>query len=1114
MENQFPASSENPEQDEYLNFLDTRPLQESNSAAITPQAILARSSIHSSTNLQSVSPASVLSPMTQTHTMHTASPQQVLNSGPTPQQVLTHSVSSQQLQNQAQSQVPVPTQSQTPTQSQIQAQAPTPQAILSNTNSVQDPQLSNTNTRSNSAFADRTAMFAALQQRQQQQRQKLQMMQQTASRTGSPQDSTVKRPSAEPQSQSSSTGQIQQIQGNSPNPDSLQQQPQQRQAIQNLDPDVQRRVSSELNNKQFELFMKSLVENCKRRNAPLHSFPEIQGRRVNLFVLYTMVQKLGGGESVTRFQQWPMLTQKLRLPDDSSQQLATLYYHLLLPYEQYLASPEGIKETQSKRLFLQQFLQELLKKILGTPAIAPPANETRPSNYASASHSNSPDPNKVKKPRKPKTKKKSKKDLEREMKYQQEQLQRQHQIQQEQQSKLLMEQKAKQQLEQLRLQQQQALQHSIEYQKLPKFYKRSFARNYVPSSRPIETSNGYDMRAVSQIGEKIDANKPVFLFAPELGTINLHALSMSLLSGCLSEVNVALNTLLVTSADSVLSIPLDRFNGLIDSLTILGCQLLNKLCLSTDLSGPSNEHHLKDYDVDILLREDTKYSRASDMLDAVFEAKLRSGNNEDLTIRVDSLTGVDLQQVHPAQEQIPVSISNLGDDEEEKDEEKPQKRRYEFSKCWHYLPEALCVADDMSTCKLNVTDYLSSLRTVRDEVDSLSTKVTTRGAENHQLMMVDQLSTISMIIRNLSFNEVNTSPIATSQSFKRFLSDLTWALFLHSDKFLFHRKCFNFRKDIIITLTNIAHLFKIEDHVCACLLIFLILSFAEGRNQLRSSESPSFLEYSVKISNYQSFGVDVLAKLLSLGYPNRVLLKAVLLQQFKVEPQMQDVKTCQKLISLYEASAPQEFKGLVMLHDTFASLVSTIPFQQLNTSPALVEDAGPIISQSITALLSLTRMCQKETIPRGAVNLPLLWLTSEENVGSSLRRLSEALSNLGIHTNGNLKHLKYLFNSISIKTLRLVNLLIERALDIADHSDDDIQIDYHTAVRKLNSVPNLLPSEANAFSLLTNPMADFAVAKEMEELYRIRSRLIAEDNDFPIFSQAKKAVTSSDAIQN
>ena len=319
-----------------------------------------------------------------------------------------------------------------------------------------------------------------------------------------------------------------------------QQQP--RHPLANLNPELQKRINSELNNKQYELFMKSLLEHCKRRGAPLTALPEVGGRKVNLFILYMLAQKMGGGENVTRIQQWGTIGSKLNLEtlnnQNNTRELATIYYQILLPYELYMASPEGVKETQAKRIFLHQFLQELLKKVQvlnvqssHASAQSPQLLQQKSAFAAAAAAENFQKKQKqdasakVKKPRKPRPKKKTKKELEQERR-QQEELQRQQQVllaQQQQQQKLLIEQQLRQQQDILRKR------HEEELKKLPKVYKRTFFRNYVPIHRPIETQNGYDIRAIAQVGEKIDANKPIFLFAPELGTINLQALSMSCL---------------------------------------------------------------------------------------------------------------------------------------------------------------------------------------------------------------------------------------------------------------------------------------------------------------------------------------------------------------------------------------------------------------------------------------------------------------------------------------------------------------------------------------------------------------------------------------------------------
>lgn len=843
--------------------------------------------------------------------------------------------------------------------------------------------------------------------------------------------------------------------------------------------------------------MKSLLEHCKRRGAPLTALPEVGGRKVNLFILYMLAQKMGGGENVTRIQQWGTIGSKLNLEtlnnQNNTRELATIYYQILLPYELYMASPEGVKETQAKRIFLHQFLQELLKKVQvlnvqssHASAQSPQLLQQKSAFAAAAAAENSQKKQqqdasaKVKKPRKPRPKKKTKKELEQERR-QQEELQRQQQVllaQQQQQQKLLIEQQLRQQQDILRKR------HEEELKKLPKVYRRTFFRNYVPIHRPIETQNGYDIRAIAQVGEKIDANKPIFLFAPELGTINLQALSMSLKSGISSEVNTALNTLLVTSADALLKIPLNLCIELLDTLTTLGCKTLDQL-IKGNLSQKkkTRELYCTEYDVpDMLSKEIIPFSSSNQLMDRVFDqVVLDDKGSEEIKIKVDSLTGMDINQVPITPAETPLEF----DDQDGLREvfEKPEKP-------WNYLPEPLRNNGiDLSKLKLHIPSYLRSLRNVRDEIDSPFTKVYARGAENPQVLLVDQLSTISMIIRNLSFSETNASVLASEFGFRRFISDLLWAIFLHPDKFVFHRKVFNFKKDTVVILSNVSHLLEIDSVVDAFLLLLLVLSFGECKKSKDEDSILTFPEYSVKLEKYQGYGGDVLAKLMSLGSPNRSFIRSVLLNDFNEDSR--DVTICMDLIGLYNNGQNERFK---LLNDVFSLLISTIPFQQLSTAPTLIEEVGPTISQSITSLLAVVKFIGKnEDDMFSGCNLALLWLTSRENIGSNLKRLSEALSNIAIHTNDNLKHLKVLFNSISAKSLELIRLLVEQSINLSSSHDESENMNMKLKTMKvIASIPNLLPSESIAFSLLTNPMADSSIAREMELLYRLRNDIIAQ----------------------
>ncbi|SCV03055.1 LAMI_0H05116g1_1 [Lachancea mirantina] len=1077
------------DQDDFMNLLDTRPLQEAG-ATLTPQAILARSapSAAGSPNIQSVSPASMFSPMTQNAGMNTGSPPQVIGVAATPQDMFNYQAAPMQTTGPSQASAPVQAAGHTI------SQAPTPQTILNTSGVVPEGQGSANTGSSNSVFADRAGMFAALQQRQQQQqRYKLQTLQQSQAGAGTPSDGQQNSNAfAAQSSQMTQTAAPTQVSPAATSPHM-----QQQQIIQNLDPETQARVRGELNNKQYELFMKSLLESCKRRGAPLHALPEIRGRRVNLFILYAMVQKLGGGESVTRFQQWSMLAQKLQFPDDCSQQLTAVYYHILLPYEKYLTSPEGMKENQSKRLFLQQFFQELLRKLSGPRVTSGSQNESAISTLISTGAANNDQAfhNKnaaAKKPRKPRAKKKTKKELETEQQTQwgaNEASGPDQYLRQQKQKQLALQQA---QLRQMQQQQAQLPHDQIQQgmhansPKVPKVYKRSFARNYVPMRRPIETSNGYDIRAISQVGEKIDANKPIFLYAPELGTVNLHALTLCLQAGRVSEVNVALNTLLVLSADGVIKIPLNQSEAFVDAIASLGSKILNELCTQGgNNSNYNSDEYLENYNVPALIESPTSYSLNDTLTDTVFASQNDQKDMcNEIKIIVDSLTGEDMEQAKSPGSQADADLMDKSIYETT-----PHPVELSVEK-WDFLDQPLRFATPLEECKLSLPSYLKSLRSVRDEVGDIFTKVTTRGAESRVVLLVDQLSTISMVIRNLSFSETNSSILASNLSLKRFISDLLWAVFLQSDKLVFHRKCLNFKKDLIILMTNIAHLFRVDTMVDSCLLLFLVLSFGEAKNVMCDQSHLTFPEYSVSMSKYQGFGADVLAKILSLGFPNRYFIRSLLLNQLETESDPQDVKICQKLLKFYAEKSSHTNHDYKLLNDMFSLLISTIPVQQLNNTPTLVEEIGPTISQSMTALLSLVSFIEKgEWAPTGP-NLPLEWLTSEEYAGSSLRRLSEALSNVGIHTSNNLKHLKLLFNSVSAKALQLIKVLVQKSIELCEKDEDGQKSVDSESIKEIVSIPNFLPSESTTFSLLTNPLADVSIVREMNSLYELRNDLL------------------------
>lgn len=937
---------------------------------------------------------------------------------------------------------------------------------------------------------------------------------------------------------------------------------QQKNILQSLSPSLQQRISIEVNNKQYELFMKSLIENSKRRNSPLQSIPEIQNKKVNLFYLSLMVTKNGGYEEVTRKQLWNQIANKLRIVDP--QQLQIVYYNILLEYEKYMNTDEGKKESLAKKNFLQQFLHELLRKIqlenaqqqqqqqkmtsnqfndinmqqnkiqnftnsnqnasfnnntinssiisgVGSPNVMPttmnPANmSTNPlvSNSYNVTASNlmsvNPNPQMAqppistnsapeiannsttnkkgpKKPRKPRQKKKTKKELELERKQREEQELEKRKLLEAQtlQRKLMLEQKIKQRYE-------------TELAKLPKVYKRTFIRNYQPRERKIDHINGYDINYISQIGEKIDAHKPYFLSAPELGTANLHAISMSLQCTNLGEITTALNTLLVISADAQLKISLNQCPSLLNSLTKLAIKLLGDLTHTNEsaerkilrdkrLSFMSD--YADDYDVKGYLNNtSTSFSDGTRRIDDVFNKYVKSSNvnltysDSDKVIVVDSLTGCDIEQIDVTERTMNIEVPSNS----EVDAVILKKKNNISNKVphkWTSFTQQIRSQYEVEKTSLFVPSYMEALKDIKCEIDSPFSKIHTRGAENISVLILDQLSTISMILRNISFSDINS--IVMSQNFflKRYFNDLSWLLFIDHEKFKFHRKLLNFKKDILITLSNISHHLKIESYSFTVTLVLLILSFRISKYNKGEMNELTFDEYPLKMSSYQNYGVDTLAKLLSLTYPNRQYLETVLLNKFNDENITinDDVKMAKKLVLKYNEKGD-------LYQDLICFLFSVIPFQQLREDPSLLEEVSPVISQALTSLyyLLLSRTEKKNNNRSKIGNVLLEWLTGDESLGIKFRELYELYQNFSRKKLEN----RSFYNNLSCKIIRLLRLLItESALDSA-------------SCQKIAESPNILPSETDLLKHMLDPSGNAAFANELKLLLNLRNKILGK----------------------
>ncbi|KAF8001795.1 hypothetical protein HF325_004296 [Metschnikowia pulcherrima] len=110
--------------------------------------------------------------------------------------------------------------------------------------------------------------------------------------------------------------------------------------------------------------------------------------------------------------------------------------------------------------------------------------------------------------------------------------------------------------------------------------KPNTIKKYVPIKKESSAYNDWVLKSVSDLGDEIELTKPVYLFAPELGSLNIHALVMSLknYTRCNpGEASSALNTLLVTTTDPNFAFSLTDAPELLDALVGLGQKILDQI---------------------------------------------------------------------------------------------------------------------------------------------------------------------------------------------------------------------------------------------------------------------------------------------------------------------------------------------------------------------------------------------------------------------------------------------------------------------------------------------------------------------------------------------------------
>ncbi|ANB13699.1 Swi1p [Sugiyamaella lignohabitans] len=753
-------------------------------------------------------------------------------------------------------------------------------------------------------------------------------------------------------------------------------------------------------------FVKSLFEFMQRRGTPINSFPTVGESRVHPFALYATVMKFGGSAKVTRAQQWPNVTQALGYMPSMSEEVSRIYNNILRPFEEFLLTSQLRNKGLKANLPGQAGQVPMGQVPSPSPAQGPikgpgmvPGQVAGPgSNQDSNQGPNVPQTpfgqQAQPSPQVPQSQ------MPMSMIPMQMGQTPQTQIQQQQppsglrQSATPQPQTKARQTSQSRGKQTASpipvhmpgpmqspavggspeVQAKLTPRRTPSSRKSSTAsspalvpvpalpaasptpiikpkhfvphenRKYAPKKRLVEKHGGYDIRVLAGIGREIENIRSDFPFTHELGTFDVHAITMAVNSTIAGEVRQALDKLMVITADPRCYFSLVESPGLLTGLAECGLVITKGLASSKpDGKALATTKH---YDVnDSLFGEGVKSN-----IDAVFESyKSKLGKEDvDLVIDVDTLTGVEVGRVEddkPTEkiQEDDISVHKKAEGQESKDT----------------INEKASEQDGLKP--FGFTNYLTLLKKTSSENEELEFDYKTPEIDQFWVTAsVDRLLSITTILRNLSFVDQNRSILINEPTSREFLFGLLYSLAENANLLPNSKQTLDLMKDLVTIFSNLAPVLILDSAKDALVLLLFILAFTPTPIPLTTSKDGIvFGRYTPVVHRYLPYAVDILAKVLPRDPPNRDLFESIFLGTCTNFEYLQ-------LLQRYFNGRPADPYELMTC--AFGLVISTVPHDDLSVIPRGLELARPLLHQSLLVAEMLAEMIKFEKPTRSNTN--------------------------------------------------------------------------------------------------------------------------------------------------
>ncbi|GMF51998.1 unnamed protein product [[Candida] boidinii] len=418
--------------------------------------------------------------------------------------------------------------------------------------------------------------------------------------------------------------------------------------------------------------------------------------------------------------------------------------------------------------------------------------------------------------------------------------------------------------------------------------------------------------------------------------------------------------------------------------------------------------------------------------------------------------------------------------------------------------------DSVEESKFGIPYYIDLLLSSKEEAENPISNIHLRAHQDRQLMFVEELSTISMIFRNISFVKDNNIVMAENSIFQDFIFKLIMSLASHPKKYKFSRKMLCLMKDSVITLTNVAHGIQLKSSLEALLIYVLIIPFGGKLTKFEQESGLLIPEYSHSINKFQHHCIDIFTKFIVGSTVNRSLMLSVS-NGFPSDSLILADPRSVKLLKRYI-----EFLDCSFIDKVFGFLLSIIPFKSLHKGidpiqpnlPTIFEAllSSNIITEALNINSSSTIFTNNSTIAGLTANASeaededmeennivsaasmekssasrrnkcIQWLNTPELIGSGLLKLGLMYTTVSTKTHSDERHL---YVSIASKSLELLNNLLENALD-SELTESELV--------SLYELPHIFPNLETFMVTLATPNIEPKILTQIVQLSKHIGRL-------------------------